>query len=100
MGLELDLKSFNKANNIDEFQKHFDNLIQCHLGDRLQRYLKISLPKIEKKLICVVIIKGKSSEPVFFRDEKGHEMFYIRRFASTIDLKPSEAHTYIKEHWS
>lgn len=100
LGLELDLKSFNKANNIDEFHKHFDNLIQCHLGDRLQRYLKISLPKIEKKLICVVIIKGKSSGPVFFRDEKGHEMFYIRRFASTIDLKPSEAHTYIKDHWS
>jgi hypothetical protein len=35
----------------------------------------------------------------FNADDSGNVKFYIRRQASTIDLKPSEAVKYIKEQW-
>src|SRR5664279_660340 len=40
------------------------------------------------------------TNPVYITDESGKETFYIRRRASTIDLKPSETAKYIKMHLS
>lgn len=99
LGLELDFNSFSKEDKLDEFQKHFDNLISKTLGNRFQRYLKVEFPEIDGKTICSVIIKEKSEEPVYITNDAGQETFYIRRQASTIDLKPSETVKYIKEHW-
>ena len=99
LGLELDFNSFSKADKLDEFQKHFDNLISKTLGNRFQRYLKVEFPEIDGKTICSVTIKEKSEEPVYITNDAGQETFYIRRQASTIDLKPSETVKYIKEHW-
>ena len=99
LGLELDFNSFLKGDKLDEFQKHFDNLISKTLGNRFQRYLKVEFPEIDGKTICSVTIKEKSEEPVYITNDAGQETFYIRRQASTIDLKPSETVKYIKEHW-
>lgn len=99
LGLELDFNSFSKGDKLDEFQKHFDNLISKTLGNRFQRYLKVEFPEIDGKIICSVIIKEKSKEPVYITNDAGQETFYIRRQASTIDLKPSETVKYINEHW-
>jgi hypothetical protein len=99
MGLEADFNSFSKPDKLDEFQKHFDNLISKTLGNRFHHYLKIEFPTIEDKTICVITIKEKSDEPVYVVNDTGQETFYIRRTASTIDLKPSEMQKYIKEHW-
>ena len=99
LGLDLDFNSFSKPDKLDEFQKHFDNLIHKSFGNRFQRYLDITFPEVDGKVICAVTIKEKSTEPVYLTDDKNEEKFYIRRQASTIDLKPSEAHKYIKEHW-
>lgn len=99
LGLETDFNSFHKADNLDEFQKHFDNLISNTLGNRFQRYLKVDFIFIEEKQICSVTIKEKSKKPVYISNISGQETFYIRRQASTIDLKTSEAIEYIQEHW-
>ena len=99
LGLDIDFNSFPKGDKMDEFQKHFDNLIARSLGNRFQRYLKVEFPEIENKTICSVTIKEKSEEPVYIVNETGQETFYIRRLASTIDLKTSEIVKYIKEHW-
>lgn len=99
LGLEPDFNSFSKGDKLDEFQKHFDNLISKTLGNRFQRYLKVGFPEIDGKTICSVTIKEKSEEPVYITNDAGQETFYIRRQASTIDLKPSETVKYIKEHW-
>jgi hypothetical protein len=99
LGLALDFNSFSKPDKFDEFQKHFDNIIQRSFGNRFQRYLAITFPEVDEKIICAVTITEKSKEPVYLTDDKGQETFYIRRQASTIDLKPSEALKYIKEHW-
>ena len=95
----LDFNSFSKGNKLDEFQKHFDNLISKTIGNRFQRYLKVEFPEIDGKTICSITLKEKSEEPVYITNDAGLETFYIRRQASTIDLKPSETVKYIKEHW-
>lgn len=99
MGLTPDFDSFSKPDKLDEFQQHLDNLIHKSLGSRFHRYLHVTFPEVDEKIICAVTIRNKSTEPVYLRDDKGQEIFYIRRQASTIDLKPSEASKYIREHW-
>lgn len=100
LGLDIDFNSFSKHDKLDEFQKHFDNLISKTLGNRFHHYLKIEFPEIEDKTVCVITISQKSEEPVYVVNDAGQETFYIRRTASTIDLKPSEQMKYIKDHWN
>ena len=99
LGLSNDFNSFSQADKLDEFQKHFDNIIQKSIGDRFHHYMQFEFPKLDNKSICVITIKKKSSEPIYLKDVKGEERFYIRRQASTIDLKLSESYKYIREHW-
>jgi len=98
IGLETDFNSFSKGDKLDEFRKHLDNLIANSIGNRFHRYIDIDFVEIESKRVCIIAIEEKSSEPVYIVDS-GLEKFYIRRSASTIDLKPSEAVKYIQEHW-
>lgn len=44
LGLEHDFNSFSKPDKLDEFQKHFDNLIHRSLGNRFHRYLEMDFP--------------------------------------------------------
>ena len=39
LGIEIDLDSFNKPNKLDEFKKHFDNLISKTFGNNFYHYL-------------------------------------------------------------
>jgi hypothetical protein len=65
--------------------------------------MKVSSHNHPNKLGCwpkVVVVKEKAAEDVWLRNkEKNTEQFYIRRSASTVELPPSEAVKYIKEHW-
>lgn len=99
IGLEPDFNSFSKVDKLDEFQKHFDNLISKSIGNRFHRYLKVEFPVLDGNIICAISIKEKSEEAVYIINDAGQETFYIRRQASTIDLKPSETIKYIQEHW-
>ncbi len=99
LGLDTDFNSFSKADKLDEFQKHFDNLIQKSMGNHIHHYLKLEFPTIADKTICSITIKEKSAEPVYVLDENNQEKFFIRRQASTVDLKTSETTKYVKEHW-
>lgn len=79
LGLETDSNSFTKSDKLDEFQKHFDNLIAKSLGNHCHHFLKVEFPNIEGKTICAVTITDKSSDPIYITDESGKETFYIRR---------------------
>lgn len=104
LGLDNDFSTFKKPDKIDEFLKHFDNLISKSFGDRFHHHLKVTFPTVEGKTICTVNVTDKASEEVWFLtqdegDKKPEEKFYIRRSASTIELSPSEASKYIRDHW-
>lgn len=99
LGLDRDLNSFSKADKFDEFQKFMDNLLANSIGNRFHRYLQVEFPEIDEKVICHITVTSRSGEPVYLTNESGQETFYIRRLASTIDLRPSETFKYIQEHW-
>jgi hypothetical protein len=99
IGLQADFDSFSKTDKLDEFKKHFDNLIAKSIGDRYHRNLKTDFPVIGGKTVCSVKVLHRSDDEVFITTDKGLEAFYIRRQASTIELKPSESAKYIRFHW-
>jgi hypothetical protein len=99
LGLDADFDSFSGVDKIDEFQKFLDMMVANSLGNRFQRYLNVKFPAVSGKTICVITINERSAGPVYLSADNNQEIFYIRRLASTIDLKPSEAVVYIREHW-
>jgi predicted HTH transcriptional regulator len=99
LGLETDFASFSKPDKLDEFQKHFDNLLAKTLGDGVHRHLSVDFPEWDGKTVCRIAVRDKAPAPVYLKDENNNEQFYIRRLASTKDLSISEATKYINEHW-
>lgn len=99
LGLETDFNSFSKSDDlVDEFQKHFDNLIEKYLGNSVHSLLSISFPVIEDTMICRVNVKRKKNGPIFLKD-KGKEELFIRRAASSKALNGSEILEYKETHW-
>ncbi len=102
LGLDNDFSTFShkKPDKVDEFLKHFDNLIANNFGDHIHHYLDIQIATVEGKSVCAVTIQEKASDAVWLTNkEKNTEQFYIRRSASTIELSPREAMQYIRDHW-
>lgn len=99
-GLDLDFTSFTNPDKVDEFQKHLDNIISRSFGSRFHRYIKIDFIEVDEKRICVLKVKEKSHAPVYIINDTKQESFYIRRLASSIELKPSETLKYVQEHWN
>lgn len=100
LGLDSDFSTFKKEHKTDEFLKYLDNLIANNLGNRFHRQLAIHFPVVDGVMICAIKVKEKASEGVWLKNrELNREQFYIRRSASTIELVPSEAMKYIKDHW-
>lgn len=100
LGLDVDFNSFgNKPDLLDEFQKHFDNLIEKYLGNSAYSLLDLTFPEIEGKTICRIDIKFKKNGPIYLKNKGGTEEFFIRRAASTKALKPSEIVGYKENFW-
>jgi hypothetical protein len=100
LGLDTDFNSFgNKTDLLDEFQKHFDNLIEKYLGNSAYSLLDLYFPEIDEEIICRVDIKFKKNGPMYLRNKGGTEEFFIRRAASTKALKTSEIIGYKENYW-
>ena len=101
LGLNLDFKTFNKLDKIDEFQKHLDNLISSYFDDSVYTYLDIKLHKLSEGVICEIKVKPSVSGHIMMKNraDKGQEEFYIRRAASTKSLTPNDMIRYINSHW-
>ena len=81
LGIEKDLQTFSKKNT-DEFELHLRQLIKKYLAGTFEKYLKITFPSVDDKIICLVKI-SKSSKPVFVTYE-GNENFFVRNGNSSI----------------
>lgn len=99
LGLEeTDYKTFSKADKVDEWSKHLDNLIQNFIGNKMHAF--INAPEfipIDGKTIVLIEVKP-SPEPVWLKNGNIEE-FYIRRTASAIQLSGKEAVEYIGERF-
>jgi len=102
LGLEgTDFTTFKGSDKKDEFQKHFDNLIQNNFGNDKSHKFELEFIELDGKMIVSIHIKDKASGPVMTpnpKDKKAQD-FYIRRHASTVSLTMYEMYNYAKEHW-
>lgn len=103
LGLNTDFGSFNEnKDQLDEFQKHLDNLIEAYFNNGIFSLLDISYPTLENKIICVIRVKFSAKGQVILsnKHDNNKEEFYIRRSASTKSLSATEMISYVRSHWS
>ena len=99
-GLDSDFATFKMDNKNDGFLLYFDDLIQKSFGNQFNSSINIETLKMEEKLVAKVVIRSKYNEPVHMKIDKSNERFYIRRNASTVELKGAELTQYCMAHWS
>ena len=97
LGLGKDMETLTKK-DIDGFELHLRQIISKYLNGSFEKYLKISFPEIENKLICLVKIL-KSGKPVFVSHE-GKDSFYVRIGNSSIPKNRQEQSEYEKLNWN
>jgi hypothetical protein len=97
LGLDKDMETLTKK-DIDGFELHLRQIISKYLNGSFEKYLKISFPEIESKLICLAKI-SKSGKPVFVSHE-GKDSFYVRIGNSSIPKNRQEQSEYEKLHWN
>lgn len=96
LGLDNDFRLANLKDE-DKFELHLRNLLRSRLNienEYLARKVRVSFETIEQKDICIIKIK-KGNKPIFTKEEK----FFLRDGNTTIEIKPSEVHKYIKERF-
>ena len=98
LGLDKDY-SVMEGNNKDSFELKLRGVIKKYLNKSFDKYLEITFPNVEDKEICHIVVKSKSSEPVYFISE-GVEKFFTRVGNSTEPLRLSEVNEHIKSNWS
>ena len=89
LGLENDL-NLCKRKNIDGFKLHLDDSISNHLSKTVHSCLRIEIQSIEERDICIITVEP-SENPVYYDKNS----FFIRRSASTIELKGEDLVKYI-----
>lgn len=102
IGLEdTDFITFKENDKKDAFLKHFDNLISKYFGNNLSMNLIVTFETLKQKTVACINVLPNNQEPIFLKNpEKNNiEEFFIRRNASSVNLKMSELYKYIKEKW-
>jgi len=96
LGLDYDLSTLKKS-DIDGFELHLRNIVSKYLGASFEKYLKVSFPSIDEKIVCRIQVL-KSGKPVFTNYE-GTENFYVRIGNSSIPKNRAEQSEYERLHW-
>lgn len=100
LGLETtDYRSFNRQNKLtDSWRKHWDTLLRNYLGDAAHDLVTCELVKLEEGTVAIVHVEKPSPKPVWLtnKSKSDAEEMYIRRMASTVELKGKELEKYLK----
>ena len=85
-GIEQDMVSLKKRNDIDGFQQELVQIIKNTIGIDKFRYINMKFEKKEKKTICIISI-DPSKDPVFLNNRSTQKKeFYIRAGSTTQPL--------------
>ena len=97
VGLQPDLDTMHRG-DADGYENHFNNHFGNMIGLEYRRYVRLTFPELEEKMICLVEVRP-GDEPVFLR-HKGQEEFYIRAGNGSRPLPVSKATRYIQSHFA
>jgi hypothetical protein len=95
-GVAMGMSSDNFPNE-DKMFLHLNNLIKDRIGAENMLYIDAHFDDLDDARVLIVDCLPARS-PVYLAD-KGEERFYIRSVAATLELKGSEAQSYIEQRF-
>ncbi len=98
-GIEDDLKTLGRRNNLDGYSLWLNDLFDTRLGPVATALVSISYEAVEGETLCRIDV-GRSTEPVFAKGGKSESDFYVRLNNATRLLNTAEALDYVRAHWS
>ncbi len=96
LGIEPDMKVMKKK-DADSFENSFNVAFNQMIGADFRRFVHVSFPKLDSKIICAVIVQP-ASMPAYLT-HKSQEDFYIKTGNSSQPLAISQAVRYIQSHF-
>lgn len=97
-GLEKDYTLFKRKQNKDVFLQTLTHEIENKISKDFATRVDVKFYNLENKDICRIKVKF-GDEPIWVKEDKDKEVFYVRLQNLTKDLTPSESLKYIKERW-
>jgi hypothetical protein len=94
LGLEAD-----EFQNEDKCRLHFKNLISQHIGLEFSRYIHLDVVDVDERQV-VVVQCDRCTEPVFLKQGKDDEDFYIRSGPASVKLPGSKMLKYLEQRRS
>jgi hypothetical protein len=107
LGAELDLATFKGENAMDQFRRHFDQLVSERFGVANYQVVEASwddpgskdrFVDLDGKSVFVVKVKPVN-EPIFVKGAGNESDFYLRRGARTVKLSTREFYEYYRARW-
>ena len=96
-GLEKDYSLFKKQNK-DVFLQTLIHEIENKISKDFATKINVNFYNLENTDICRIKVNF-GDEPVWVKESKNNEVFYIRLQNLTKSLSPSESMKYIKKRW-
>jgi len=97
-GLEKDYNLFRRPNKRDVFYQTLSNVIESKISRDFAASIDVKFFEKESKDICRIKIEF-GDEPVWVKENKNNEIFYIRVQTSDKALSPKESGLFIKKRW-
>lgn len=98
VGLEKDYSSFRGKQNKDVFLQTLTHEIENKISKDFAARVDVKFYNLESKDVCRIKVNS-GIEPVWVKENKDTEVFYIRLQNLTKAFSPSESVKYIKKKW-
>ncbi len=98
LGTEPDLCTFKGINRLDQFRRHFDQLVTKSFGVANYQIVDPEWVAVDGKKLFVVKVR-KGNVPIFVRMGDDGD-FYLRRGARTLKLGAQQFFEYYKARWA
>lgn len=98
VGVEKDYFSFRGKQNKDVFLQTLTHEIENKISKDFAVKVDVKFYNLESKDVCRIKVNS-GIEPIWVKEEKDTEVFYIRLQNLTKAFSPSESAKYIKKRW-
>ncbi len=98
LGLEPDLRTLGKRQDLDGFENWLVGLLEHAIGKAELANVAVSFIDIEGADVARVDVR-RSGKPVYAKTAKAGDIFYVRAGNSTRQMTARETVDYIEHHW-
>jgi len=99
LGLERDLATLGKKQDLDGFQQSLVTVLSSYLGTDVAASVRIHLTKVGPSGHDVALLDCPSYRKPVFLEDGGAKEFHVRAGNTTRHMDVEEAASYIADHW-